>query len=119
MTGINVEALIIKLMEEGIPSEPATTIANAINEGNVAWTNSQATIERTSETGAGAVAENAYSVSILNVGSASGTVDGVSIVEGQSINLTALEDQVTRELKLLPEIEFDATGTTLSITVIR
>lgn len=81
-------------------------------------TNGVLDVTRLTATGAGNIAGGAYSVSILNTGGATGQVLGEDIVEGQSINLTAIYDNFNNVFKYLPAIDYDGSGTTLSITVV-
>jgi hypothetical protein len=80
------------------------------------WTAGNLTVTRLSATGAGSIPINSYSASIVNVGGASGLVEGVALAATQSLNLTSVEDPVTKVFKKLPAISYDGTGTTLSIT---
>lgn len=64
-------------------------------------------------TGASATDGNAYSASIANVGSAAGTVQGVPLPAGVTLNFDAGVLNNT-----LDKIDFDATGTTFLVTVV-
>lgn len=66
-----------------------------------------------SSTGAGSTTAGWYSFSIANVGGASGTVDGVSIPAGTTLNFDGGTLNHT-----LASIAYDATGTTFIITFI-
>ena len=66
----------------------------------------------TSSTGAGSITAGAYSISIANVGSAAGTVAGVSIPAGTTINWSAEFNNY------LASVSYNATGTTFIITTI-
>lgn len=65
-----------------------------------------------SSTGAGVVPPNTYSLSIANVGAAAGTVGGVSVPAGVTINYSAELNNT------LTGIAYNATGTTFLITYI-
>lgn len=65
-----------------------------------------------SVTGVGTVPANTYSFSIANVGAAAGTVDGVSVPAGVTINYDPGLNNT------IQGISFDATGTTFLITFI-
>lgn len=65
-----------------------------------------------SSTTTGTVAAGAFSISVANVGSAAGTLGGVSIPAGTTINWSAEFNNY------LAAIGFDATGTTFIITTI-
>ncbi len=65
-----------------------------------------------SSTGAGVVPPSTYSFSIANVGAAAGTVGGVSVPAGVTINYDAGLNNT------LAGIAYDATGTTFLITYI-
>lgn len=88
----------------------------ALGGGATPWAYAEETVTRTASSGAGTVAAGAYAATIANVGVANGTVLGVAIFPGQSLNFEAFTDEVTREVQLLPVIAFDGTGTTLHIT---
>jgi len=62
----------------------------------------------------GATDEESYSVSIANVGTASGTVNGVTLPAGVTLNFDAGVLNNT-----LSEITFDATGTTFLVTQVQ
>ena len=66
-----------------------------------------------SATGIGSVPDNVYSFSIANVGSAAGTVEGVSLPAGSTINYDA---GVLNNV--LDGVDYNATGTTFLITYI-
>lgn len=65
-----------------------------------------------SNTGSGTVPNGTYSFSIANVGTAAGTVGGVSVPAGVTINYDPGLNNV------IDGISFDATGTTFLITYI-
>ncbi len=67
----------------------------------------------TSHTGIGAVPVGTYSFSIANVGASAGTVNGVSIPAGVTLNFDAGGAGNT-----LDGISFNATGTTFIVTKI-
>lgn len=71
-----------------------------------------------SVTGAGATTQNLWSISIINVGSAAGVLDGQPFLPGEVFNLTGSEyvwPGGGTLLKTLPQITYDATGTTFRI----
>ena len=74
-------------------------------------------VARVTATGAGSVTGGALGVSITNVGSANGVVLGEPIYPSQSINLGAIYNNFNNNFYFLPAIDYDGTGTTLSITV--
>jgi hypothetical protein len=65
-----------------------------------------------SSTGVGSTPSPVYSFSIANVGAAAGTVNGVSLPAGVTINYDAGLNN------LLNGVNYDATGTTFLITFI-
>jgi hypothetical protein len=69
----------------------------------------------TLETGIGATAAGLHGVSITNVGAANGTVLGNAIIPGQTLTWNCYYDQVNLQMRMLPSIAFDGTGTTLAI----
>ncbi len=67
-----------------------------------------------SSTGAGSTPAGAFSASIANVGTAAGTVNGISIPAGTTLNFDAGVLNST-----LGSITYDATGTTFIVTYIQ
>lgn len=95
-------------------------ILNAIRccvcESEAPWVADQLVLNRVTATVAGLVPQNAYSVSIVNVGGANAVVDGEPLYPTQSLNLTAVQNPITKQYMLCPEVSYDATGTVLSIS---
>lgn len=60
----------------------------------------------------GIIAEGAYKIGIYNSGAATATVQSSDLPAGAALNLEAPQGHH------LPEIFYDATGTTLQITII-
>lgn len=83
------------------------------------WTNGEFSVARLDATSSGTITAGAFSISIANVGNANGIVLGENIVPNQTINITAMQNPVTRKLLLLPSISYDGTGTTLSVLIMR
>lgn len=80
------------------------------------FSNATANIERRTETGAGTIV-GALSLTISNVGDANGEVEGEPIYPNQTITMTAFTNEFTKVVYFLPNISYDGTGTTLSITI--
>jgi hypothetical protein len=57
-----------------------------------------------------------HGVTITNTGGAAGTVGGKPIAPGENISISCYYDEVTKQMRMLPAIAYDGTGTTLSIT---
>lgn len=74
-----------------------------------------ATVTRSTPTGSGTIIAGKLSISIVNIGSASGTVDGETLVANQAWNISVLEFENVSYT--LPAVTYNATGTTFSITV--
>jgi hypothetical protein len=74
----------------------------------------QRVVKIISSTTAGHTDPDAYSMSIANVGAAAGTVNGVSLPAGVTLNFDAGALNNTFPDK----VNFDATGTTFLVTVI-
>jgi len=66
---------------------------------------------------AGTTPAGAWSVSIMNVGVVDGLVQGVPIIPGQTVSYAGYYDDVTKQSRRLPAIDYDGTGTVLHITV--
>lgn len=60
---------------------------------------------------AGSTVDNAYQISIVNIGGAAGTVDGVTFPAGVSVEYSAQYNVATSTYKLLNPLTFDSTGT--------
>lgn len=67
----------------------------------------------------GTVSAGAYAVSILNIGSASGLVNGVELEREQEVALQGFHDPNTRQFFRLPAITWDASSTAFYIVDIR
>lgn len=67
------------------------------------------------ETGVGATAAGLHGVSITNIGTANGVVLGDTIKPGQTVTYNCYYNPVTLQLRTLPAISFDGTGTELAI----
>jgi hypothetical protein len=80
------------------------------------WTTINGTVARVVSSAAGNVAAGAASVTITNTGAAAGTVMGAPIATGETISLSAYSDPVTQRFVRLPQIDYNGTGTTLTIT---
>lgn len=107
-----------KLMAASIPVVFASDQSPLTVTGSVVQT--PATVGVQTETfvassGVGSVAAGAYSASISNVGVAAGTVLGVSVPPGATVNFAATYDPVTNIYKYLPAIAYDGTGTILNV----
>lgn len=107
---------------DGTPAAPAPSAADiaaatpgACTAAAVPPTKTEAVIKRSEATTAAPVAAGAYSVSILNVGSKPGVVEGTPLYPGESSNWEAWFDEATREMRMLPEITMDASGTVFHI----
>lgn len=74
-----------------------------------------AVVSITTAAGVGATTAGIRSLSIANVGSASGTVDGDTFQAGSVVELTAIWDPVTQTFLKVPAISYDATGTSYRI----
>jgi hypothetical protein len=74
-----------------------------------------AVVSITTAAGAGATTAGIRSLSIANVGGASGTVDGDTFQAGSTLELTAIWDPVTQTFLKVPAISYDATGTSYRI----
>jgi hypothetical protein len=86
----------------------------------VPYTSVPATVLRIEAVVAGTVAAGAESVSFVNIGTANATVQGVSLLVGESVGFTAFVDPVTSQRRPLPDITYvgSATGI-LHITDVR
>jgi len=85
-----------------------------INDNGVI-TGSNLTPARSAQTAAYATAAGLYSVSVSNIGLANGTVLGVPILPGQTVNFSGYYDEQTKVMNRLGAIAMDGTGTTLHV----
>ena len=70
---------------------------------------------RVASSAAGATTANAFSVSIVNVGAANGSVQGVPLLPGESVSYVGYHDVVAGVVRRLPAIAYDGTGTVIHI----
>ena len=91
--------------------QSSTDITGVLNDILTILQGEARTPRITSATGSGST-PNAYSVSIANVGSAAGVVNGVSIPAGTTLNFDGGFNN------LLDPMSYNATGTTFIITSI-
>ena len=67
------------------------------------------------ETGIGVTAAGLHGVSITNIGTANGVVLGDTIIPGQTLTWNCFFNETTAEMRMIPAISFDGTGTSLAI----
>lgn len=89
------------------------SITGLLNDLNNKLTAQARTPNIISATGAGATPANAYSLSIANVGSGDGVINGVTLPSGATVNFDAGALNNT-----LSQLSYNATGTTFIITYI-
>jgi len=107
------QAQVIKLLN-AIYSMITTVVVSPITPA----TAGTETVTRLTATGSGTITQGALGVAITNVGSSNGVVQGEPIYPNQSVNLGAIYSNSANIFYYLPEISYDGTGTTLSITVL-
>ena len=69
------------------------------------------------ETSSGTIPAGKWSVSFLNTGSTTVTLQGEDFLVGQSTTMTGYYDNVQAKLFRLPSIAYNATGGNLAITI--
>jgi hypothetical protein len=70
---------------------------------------------RSIQTAAYSTAAGLKSVSVTNAGAANGTLQGVAILPGQSVNYDGYFDEETKVFNRLGVIAMDGTGTSLHV----
>lgn len=94
----------------------AITELQAINTNTTNFeTGQNGTLLSTTETTPGATTAGLMSVSIINVGTEPGVVDGQPFLPGESFNKEAIYDTELRRLYRVPAVSFDGTGTELRV----